>query len=109
MVMFASTHASVGQIQGRSAAKGRESRVESQNGLFGLGLRPRSSLLVPRSAITLTEVLISLGILAIGLLGVAALFPVGAYYMQKGEVSDNGSAVAQAVFNEVMARGILNP
>ena len=50
-----------------------------------------------------------MGILAIGLLGVAALFPVGAYYMQKGEVSDNGSAIAQAAFNEVMARGVLNP
>ena len=42
-----------------------------------------------------------MGILTIGLLGVAALFPVGSYYMQKGEVSDNGSAIAQAAFNEV--------
>jgi hypothetical protein len=72
-------------------------------------LAPRSSLLAPRRAITLTEVLISLGILTIGLLGVAALFPVGSYYMQKGEIADRASAIAQAAFNDAIARGMLNP
>jgi hypothetical protein len=62
-----------------------------------------------RPAITLTEVLISLGILTIGLLGVAALFPVGSYYMQKGEIADRASAIAQAAFNDAIARGMLNP
>jgi hypothetical protein len=63
----------------------------------------------PRRGITLTEVLISLGILTIGLLGVAALFPVGSYYMQRGEIADHGSALAQAAFNDAVARGVLNP
>jgi hypothetical protein len=62
-----------------------------------------------RRGITLTEVLISMGILTIGLLGVAALFPVGSYYLQKGETADRGSALAQAAFNDVVARGMLNP
>jgi hypothetical protein len=62
-----------------------------------------------RRAITLTEVLISLGILTIGLLGVAALFPVGSYYLQKGEIADRGSAIAQAAFNDASARGMFNP
>ena len=70
---------------------------------------PAPSPQPPRSAITLTEVLISLGILTIGLLGVAALFPVGSYYMQKGEIADRGSAIAQAAFNEAITRGMLDP
>jgi hypothetical protein len=70
---------------------------------------PSGWLLAPRSGITLTEVLISLGILTIGLLGVAALFPVGSYYMQKGEIADRASAIAQAAFNDASARGVFNP
>jgi hypothetical protein len=62
-----------------------------------------------RRGLSLTEVLISMGILTLGLLGVASVFPVGSYYMQKAEVSDKGSAIAQSVFSEIMARGMLNP
>src|SRR3954470_15450979 len=62
-----------------------------------------------RSALSLTEVLIAMGILTLGLLGVASVFPVGSYYMQKAEVSDRGSAIAQSVMNDLMARGMLNP
>jgi hypothetical protein len=54
-------------------------------------------------------VLISMGILALGLLGVAALFPVGGYYMQKAEIADRGSAIAQQAMNDLVARGMLNP
>jgi hypothetical protein len=54
-------------------------------------------------------VLISMGILTLGLLGAAALFPVGGYYMQKAVIADNGSALAQAVMSDVVARGIVNP
>lgn len=72
-------------------------------------LSPVPRPLTPPRGITLTEVLISLGILTIGLLGVAALFPVGSFYMQKGEIADNGSAIAQAAFNDLMAQGMLNP
>jgi hypothetical protein len=67
----------------------------------------RSSL--RRKAISLTEVLIAMGILTLGLLGVAAIFPVGGYYMQKATIADNGSAIAQAVMNDIVSRGFLNP
>jgi len=62
-----------------------------------------------RCAITLVEVLISMGILTIGLLSVAALFPVGGYYMRKGEIQDRGAAIAKAAFADVVARGMLKP
>jgi prepilin-type N-terminal cleavage/methylation domain-containing protein len=66
---------------------------------------------IPRSnrGVTLVEVLISMGILAIGLLGAAAMFPVGSYFMQKGEISDRGAAIAQAAFADLVARGDLRP
>src|SRR6476469_3248159 len=62
-----------------------------------------------RRGLSLTEVLISMGILTLGLLGVASVFPVGSYYMQKAEISEKGSAIAQSVFSDLMARGMLNP
>jgi hypothetical protein len=63
----------------------------------------------PRSGLSLTETLIAMGILTLGLLGVAAVFPVGSFYMMKAEIADRGSAIAQSVMNDIMARGMLNP
>ncbi len=94
-------------------------RVESQKN-FGLRIadcglirvpNPQSEIRNPKSraAITLTEVLISMGILTLGLLGVAALFPVGGWYMQQAVISDNGAAIGQAVMNDIVARGTVNP
>src|SRR4051812_4858293 len=62
-----------------------------------------------RRGLSLTEVLIAMGILTLGLLGVASVFPVGSFYMQKAEISDKASAIAQSVMNDIMARGMLNP
>ena len=62
-----------------------------------------------RRGLTLTEVLISMGILAVGLLGAAAMFPVGSYFMQKGEIADRGAAIAQASFADLVARNELQP
>src|SRR5436190_19524391 len=67
------------------------------------------NLHIRRRGLSLTEVLISMGILTLGLLGVASVFPVGSFYMQKAEISDKGSAIAQSVFSDIMARGMLNP
>src|SRR6476661_5193015 len=69
--------------------------------------RPRTDS--ARRGLSLTEVLISMGILTLGLLGVASVFPVGSYYVQKAEISDKASAIAQAVMSDIMARGMLNP
>src|SRR3954447_16399328 len=62
-----------------------------------------------RRRLSPTEVLIAMGILTLGLLGVASVFPVGSFYMQKAEVADRGSAIAQSVMSDLMARGMLNP
>src|SRR3954447_25537920 len=72
---------------------------------------PKSEIRNPklRAGLSLTEVLISMGILTVGLLSVASIFPVGSFYMQKAEISDKASAIAQSVMNEIMARGMLNP
>ncbi len=72
---------------------------------------PQSALRNPQSrrAISLTEVLIAMGILTLGLLGVAAIFPVGGWYMQKADIADRGSAIAQSVMSDIVARGMLNP
>jgi hypothetical protein len=92
----------------------RESRVESHNS--GTNRRARSkgnSFPLPPSAfrlgISLTEVLIAMGIMTVGLLGVASVFPVGSWYMQKAEIADRGSAIAQSVMNDLVTRGMLNP
>ncbi|QDT70802.1 hypothetical protein MalM25_37580 [Planctomycetes bacterium MalM25] len=62
-----------------------------------------------RRAVTLAEVLIAMGILMIGLLGVAAIFPVGGHYMQTGDIADRGGAIAQAALDDAIVRGYLDP
>src|SRR5207249_8451269 len=98
----------------------QESRIKSRNRREARGARsekfssfPSPQPLAPspraRSGLSLTEVLIAMGILTLGLLGVASVFPVGSYYMLKADVSDRGSAIAQSVMSDLMARGMLNP
>jgi len=48
-----------------------------------------------------------MGILTFGLLGVAALFPVGQSYVLKATKYDRAAAVGQAAFNEIKTRGLL--
>ena len=62
-----------------------------------------------RAGLTLAEVLISMGILVVGLLGVASLFPVGGHYMQQGDIADRAGAIAQAALDDAIVRGHLNP
>lgn len=62
-----------------------------------------------RPAISLIEVLISMGILSLGLLGVAAIFPVGGYYLAAGDTYDRADVVAQAAMADAAARGWLDP
>lgn len=106
--MSHNTHSTVGQNAGcaglRIADRGlRIDRPPIRN--------PNSEIRnrAPRPGISLTEVLIAMGILTVGLLGVASIFPVASFYMQKGDVADRGSAIAQAAFNEALARGVFDP
>jgi hypothetical protein len=88
----------------------REARVaRREERCFSFPQLPASSPPPPRRAISLTEVLIAMGILTVGLLGVASVFPVGGWYMQRAEIADRGSAIAQSVMSDLVARGMLNP
>jgi hypothetical protein len=58
---------------------------------------------------SLTEILIAMGLMTLGLLGVMSIFPVGSHYMVQAEIADQGSAVGQAVMNDLVARGMLDP
>ena len=62
-----------------------------------------------RRGISLIEVLISMFVLLFGLMGVAAIFPVGNYYVVEGEKYDQGSALIQNALEEIEARGLLRP
>ncbi len=59
--------------------------------------------------ITLTEVLISMFVLMIGLLGVAAMIPAGRHEILEGSKIDNATAVGRAAFRDLKIRGYLNP
>jgi len=59
--------------------------------------------------ISLIEVLISMFVLLFGLMGVAALFPVGNFYAQKGEKYDLGGALGQTAMEALKTRGLLRP
>ncbi|MEM1303867.1 MAG: hypothetical protein AAGG46_03170 [Planctomycetota bacterium] len=80
-----------------------------RSGKRRLRVIPPSAFGLPPSGISVTEVLIAMGVLSVGLLGVAAIFPVGGYYMQRGDVSDNADAIAQAALNDAITRGLLDP
>lgn len=71
-------------------------------------LSPRPSPLAPRG-ITLLEVLVSIFILAVGLLGVAALIPIGKLALVKTNISDRTGACGRAAMRDVEVRRMLNP
>ncbi len=70
---------------------------------------PPSAFRLRRQAMSLIEVLISMFVLLFGLMGVAAIFPVGNYYVIEGEKFDLASGIAQNAFEELRARGMLKP
>jgi hypothetical protein len=63
----------------------------------------------PRRGISLIEILISLFIILFGLLGVAALLPVGRYDIMVAAKADRGAACARAAMRDIVVRGMVNP
>jgi hypothetical protein len=59
--------------------------------------------------VSLLEVLISVFILSVGLLGVAAIIPAGRLEMADAGKADRSSACAQAILHDVRIRGFLDP
>ena len=81
----------------------------STNNTTRIATQPTRSLLAPRPGISLLEVLISMFVLLFGLMGVAAIFPVGNHYAAKGDQYDRGAAMADAALAELKSRGLLRP
>jgi hypothetical protein len=54
-------------------------------------------------------VLISLGILSIGLASVVALIPAGGSQARKAQIEDRRGALGAAALNDIITRGVLNP
>ena len=61
------------------------------------------------SGITLLEVLVSIFILSVGLLGAAALIPIGKLSLVKTNISDRTGACGRAAMRDVEVRRMLNP
>lgn len=60
------------------------------------------------SGITLLEVLISMGVLAIGILGVASLVPVAKRYNADSANFDRGATLAQQAYHDLLNRDFLS-
>jgi type II secretory pathway pseudopilin PulG len=62
-----------------------------------------------RSGITLIEVLVSMGVLAVGVLGAASLMPLASYYQNEATNFDRGAAAAQAAIHDLQIKNYLSP
>jgi len=63
----------------------------------------------PRRGLSLLEVLISMAILSVGLLGMAALIPLGALSLRDAAKSDRTGACGRAALRDVKVRRMLEP
>jgi hypothetical protein len=62
-----------------------------------------------RAGVTLLEILVSIFILSVGLLGVAALIPVGNSEVTKGAIAHRAAETGLRAFREMKLRGYLDP
>ena len=62
-----------------------------------------------RKAITLLEVLMSMFVLAVGLLSVASLLPVGSFQAARALIDDRKAVLGQNAAREAKTRGVLRP
>mgnify|MGYP003137127516 CR=1 FL=1 len=61
-----------------------------------------------KKGLTLLEVLISLGIITVGLLSLSSLFMVGAHNMREAEIQERARVVAEEAFNDIIAYRMLS-
>lgn len=62
-----------------------------------------------RAGITLMEVLISIFVLSVGLLGLMSLLPISAYYLQDANKNDRASTLGRSALRDLQVRGDLDP
>ncbi|HEY6564956.1 MAG TPA: prepilin-type N-terminal cleavage/methylation domain-containing protein [Pirellulaceae bacterium] len=72
-------------------------------------LARRTTISRRRHAVSLVEVLISIAVIAIGLLGVTALIPVAGRQAAEGARNDRMANVGKRAFRQLQQRGLLNP
>jgi len=63
---------------------------------------PMAGRAAPRRGISIIEVLMSIAVVAIGLIGVLSLVPVGAHQAQAGAVQDRVVQIAEQAYDELM-------
>jgi hypothetical protein len=85
-----------------------EFRLRIPNSEFRI---PNSEFRTPHSrrAISLLEVLVSMGILTIGLLSIASLLPLGLFQTQKAITEDAKAIIGHNAYREFRTRGMANP
>lgn len=98
----------------RTRRKFERDVMDSLFTLFCIPLRSSASSAVRfspvvRSGISLLEVLIAIFVLSIGLLGIAALIPLGKLAMMETEKSDRTGACGRAALRDVKVRRMLDP
>ena len=72
-------------------------------------MKTRTAASTPRSAgITLTEILISILILGVGLVSLATLFPIGLLRLREAQRQTRSAYLFQSATADVAARGLLN-
>lgn len=62
-----------------------------------------------RRGITLMEVLVSIGVLSVGILGAAALMPMATYFQNETTKYDRGGALAQQAMHDLQVKNYLSP
>lgn len=73
-----------------------------------LDMRNRPPRRASRKGLSILEVLVSIGILVLGLLGVVVLIPIAAQKLRRGMALDDSTAVARAALADFEARGGTN-
>ena len=70
--------------------------------------RPGSGSGSRRSGITLTEILIAILIMGVGLISLATLFPLGLLRLRLGTQQARSAITATTAINDILSRGLLN-
>ncbi len=71
--------------------------------------RRRVTRKTARTGLTLIEILMTIFVLAVGLLGVAALMPVGSYQMQRGQIAQRVSEIGPAALDFIESTSMHSP
>ena len=61
----------------------------------------RAGRIAVRRGITLLEVLVAMLVLTVGVLGMAAIIPLGKLELAEGDISDNSATVGRWAFREI--------